>query len=98
DFHVTGVQTCALPIFGACRPRPRRTGSPQAAVRAIRAGQEGVLPARTGWYRPVAAGFGRGEMPWRGGDRKKLADGHEDAGNGLRSEERRVGKECDSEW
>src|SRR5436309_9585959 len=57
DFHVTGVQTCALPI--SCRPRPRtRSGGRQAPRWAVRSMNSASI----------------------------------------RSEERRVGKECRSRW
>src|SRR3712207_9422861 len=73
DIGVTGVQTCALPIYRADRlypgidvRRPRRDGRP--------------LPARL----PVG-GVARAAHP---------ADVDAD----VRSEERRVGKECRSRW
>src|SRR5690606_39605256 len=61
DFHVTGVQTCALPIFAR-----RLGGVRDAAVRL----------------------------------RGRLRHGHVCAAvhQRLRSEERRVGKECRSRW
>src|SRR2546430_8241865 len=37
DLTVTGVQTCALPIFGA-RKRSRNVGSPTSSKRAARCG------------------------------------------------------------
>src|SRR5699024_11745476 len=61
DRNVTGVQTCALPIFG----------------RGLREGPRAVRAA-PGARRAAAGGVGRAER--------------------LRSEERRVGKECRSRW
>src|SRR5436309_15675563 len=63
DFHVTGVQTCALPI---CQPHDGLRGAP--AELDLRLHAVHVLPAGS-------AGRGRGDRD-------------------LRSEERRVGKEC----
>src|SRR5690606_41100284 len=76
DFHVTGVQTCALPIF--LRPRRRFSGcgrrprGPTSALRTrgLRERLRGALYDR-----------GRGTM------------GERTTARGLRSEERRVGKE-----
>src|SRR5690606_40553461 len=73
DFHVTGVQTCALPISAlanatrlaiSCKPSPRRPAT--SSVRLIFAGAS----SRTGSTTSLLVG--------------------------LRSEERRVGKECRS--
>src|SRR5690606_14939 len=33
DFHVTGVQTCALPISASSRPQARASGSAKWAIR-----------------------------------------------------------------
>src|SRR5690606_41710363 len=59
DFHVTGVQTCALPIFGLVvrpdRRRGRGGGPPEPmAVRPFRDGRGPKLCA-------MAGGFGRPE-------------------------------------
>src|SRR5690606_39283672 len=70
DFHVTGVQTCALPILG------------------VRIGDMGV--AKDGSHKP-------GYTP--GIDiRARVTVLAEGARGHLRSEERRVGKECRSRW
>src|SRR5690625_7199316 len=61
DGHVTGVQTCALPIYPATHRRPH--------------------PPCPG---PATGGVDR-SLP------RRLAEHH-------RSEERRVGKECRSQW
>src|SRR5690606_39661270 len=66
DFHVTGVQTCALPIY-------RRPGPPRG---------QGRLDVP----RPL-----RPEEP-EAARRPLLVRAH------VRSEERRVGKECSSRW
>src|SRR5690348_18292491 len=78
DGRVTGVQTCALPIYAAAK-----RGGELAALAAF--GDRAVL-ARAGLILGPYELVGR--MPWwlgrieRGGD--------------VRSEERRVGKECRS--
>src|SRR3712207_7476358 len=81
DIGVTGVQTCALPIFG-CAPSRRR---------------HPVTGGRTVW-----AGFTTTRrQSWRlseGQDGSHDGDGPPDQGTNLRSEERRVGKECRSRW
>src|SRR5690606_40371974 len=83
DFHVTGVQTCALPI---CDRRAAAATGPRAAVRD-RGGVE--LDAHgLGAHRRLAerrrTARGRPARPARGDER--------------RSEERRVGKEGRSRW
>src|SRR3712207_8336340 len=75
DIGVTGVQTCALPIYAPADGRLERVpGSP------------GAPGDHTD---PDADGPGRGPGP---GPRPG------DGGGRLRSEERRVGKECRSRW
>src|SRR5690606_41187765 len=64
DFHVTGVQTCALPI---CRVDPILFAEEPEALEAL------------AHMRHMASGFGL-------------------AAEKIRSEERRVGKECRSRW
>src|SRR3712207_8612323 len=81
DIGVTGVQTCALPIFrGGARAPPRRAARallPHARlVRGLRGPRAGDLPARLAGARALRRG-----RP-----------------SGVRSEERRVGKECRSRW
>src|SRR5436189_1282127 len=84
DTSVTGVQTCALPIY------PRR--ELQAALRAQR------LP------HPRLQGRRRQDAGPAARDRPHLREVQEPPGGrgagapGLRSEERRVGKECRSRW
>src|SRR5690606_39772407 len=84
DFHVTGVQTCALPIcsrasvFHATAPRPCGLLRPLLGDAREQRADLGL---------PVAA------VPPEGADRRQLA------GLGPpRSEERRVGKEWRSRW
>src|SRR6266511_4727434 len=80
DFHVTGVQTCALPIFPRGRPeggrqRPRRDlvavlrGGPRrtaGARRESRRGHEGEPPPGRRLVL-VERGAGRGRRGTRGG-------------------------------
>src|SRR5690606_41190145 len=86
DFHVTGVQTCALPISclrgRRCRQRAHRPG------RRHRDTRERAYPGER--LRPLAP-FGRSVAEYFGNRRfpdQRLA----------RSEERRVGKECSPRW
>src|SRR5690606_40766393 len=74
DFHVTGVQTCALPIY-----RHLGQASQLRSAKAAFAGDDLVALA-------AAAGNDRTHQ-----DRLQQA-------LRLRSEERRVGKECRSRW
>src|SRR5256885_6932753 len=83
DYKVTGVQTCALPIWAA-----------EGDGGAHRAGREGRDPPAAGeanraWHRAHS------ERPQAGGARRHDERGGEP---GARSEERRVGKEGRSRW
>src|SRR5688572_31785167 len=75
DLTVTGVQTCALPIFRAERTEERKAMNEEPA---------GSVNDRLGDAERIIAAFG-GIRPMA----KAL---------GIRSEERRVGKECRSRW
>src|SRR5690606_40659653 len=81
DFHVTGVQTCALPIYGTmdwmARHGDKRARPPE------------LVP---GTLRVVSVGLDYGQDPDQA--RNTLADGQRAyvARYALRSEERRVGK------
>src|SRR5690606_39576904 len=80
DFHVTGVQTCALPISkDRVRRADREQGGPQLAAGAR-------LPRR-------APRRLRGRVPERREDQRHAYRDEERAARG-RSEERRVGKGC----
>src|SRR5690606_41047371 len=93
DFHVTGVQTCALPIFR----RPR--GSPRRGIRHSPPPRARAPPRGGGRRRWPPAGPVRAAAP---------ALGHRGAGFPRvprfaappppRSEERRVGKEGRPGW
>src|SRR5690606_39763336 len=82
DFHVTGVQTCALPIWGR-RLRLLRPGGDH---------DRDVGAARDGLVRP---GLGADHVVLRHGGGGLGGGGQAEAGlaQGGRSEERRVGKE-----
>src|SRR5439155_6393267 len=91
DGHVTGVQTCALPILGLRselvllrrQQLSHRTSSRKSKTRIFPPGGRHAFLLR--WLEPLYSGDrprqGRSEHP---------SDG--------RSEERRVGKECRSRW
>src|SRR5690606_40470304 len=85
DFHVTGVQTCALPICGAKRKGNRYFG-PYEHAWAIRETVDlmlRVFPVRT-----CSAGVYR----------RAQRSGRPCLLGYIRSEERRVGKEWRSRW
>src|SRR5207302_3275319 len=84
DFHVTGVQTCALPILAVA------DGGHAVAHRRTRAG----LGQRVG-DRHEAAGDGRGARATVGLDDVAV---HPHRTLAHRSEERRVGKEWRAGW
>src|SRR5207249_5469586 len=82
DRNVTGVQTCALPIFPLLYP-------PGVGPRGRRRG--GRAQERRHWIPPDGGPARRAlvALGTEGGDRSR---------SGLRSEERRVGKECRGGW
>src|SRR5439155_10543010 len=94
DGHVTGVQTCALPIFGQCRdvevrfelPMWRRGCRDERTIRRHKMRRNLPLLAGIAVEKnallPVARVVGE--------QRDLIA--------GERSEERRVGKECRDRW
>src|SRR5690606_39985400 len=89
DFHVTGVQTCALPIFVADAARGRDAAAQRLAEDPCLCvdGGDGRRAAVVGHEAAVDAGELRtGSAPFRAGCR------------GLRSDERRVGKERRWPW
>src|SRR5690606_39778889 len=83
-FHVTGVQTCALPILrGAPRGVRVSTADLRAEVRAwLEDNWDPDLPVEDWWARVAEAGW---TAPHLAPDQ---------GGRGLRSEARRVGKKC----
>src|SRR5439155_11840146 len=95
DGHVTGVQTCALPIFGDRRGEERIE-----EARGLRSGGNQELGARGGDILDVACipdGQARpvAEVEGARGAEESPAGGRGQMG---RSEERRVGKEGRSRW
>src|SRR5690606_39740689 len=91
DFHVTGVQTCALPIFLAvAKARLGDIAGAQAIFEAQRGSGPQVDRNLAELY--VAAG--------RAGAALELLEPlvGEDPEDARRSEERRVGIECRSRW
>src|SRR5947208_10638901 len=82
DDLVTGVQTCALPIFAEGTVGSRWVGRLRIFRYEVRRWRNGVIP-------DVAEAV---ESPQR------LSDDPERGRRLLRSEERRVGKECRSRW
>src|SRR5207302_4674377 len=85
DFHVTGVQTCALPIYVVTREAVYR-------VRVLRAGTRVVASGKNGRRRAEIESIeGRAAVEIKGVVTRAGKDAP-------RSEERRVGKECRSRW
>src|SRR5690606_40721291 len=82
DFHVTGVQTCALPIYRHKVDAPSGT--------ALRMGE--VVAQAVGRDLKDCAIYGREGVT---GERDPSTIGFATV---RRSEERRVGKECRSRW
>src|SRR5690606_40320401 len=85
DFHVTGVQTCALPISHAMRnsqygsPRTTQQRSMTVPIESNRVGTCAQCPAAAPHAKRVERGAVERTTRWVGPSR---------------SEERRVGKEC----
>src|SRR5690606_40499731 len=91
DFHVTGVQTCALPIFSFGQARTgRRLPTVFSADEAAR-----VVAAMEGEYRLMAQLMYGSGLRVSECIRLRVKDVDFDMN---RSEERRVGKECRSCW
>src|SRR5690606_40718875 len=87
DFHVTGVQTCALPISF---PNPAPWASWRSDSRHLLGSAAGFAANRIAGARAAVAArllFGLCNQPGALQQR---------GGLGIRSEERRVGKECES--
>src|SRR5207253_6928742 len=90
DGHVTGVQTCALPILFRAHAKGARhllqiaaelaRGRPKIAYKSVR--QRFVPPELRTWDRDLTARA------------RRLRRRHRDLTHRKRSEERRVGKEC----
>src|SRR5256886_10245031 len=80
DLTVTGVQTCALPIF-------------VGATRRVLVVHEATSAVATSRARPPLAPIELAQHPPRDEWDQELVVARE-----LRSEERRVGKECRSRW
>src|SRR5690606_41001395 len=84
DFHVTGVQTCALPILALAGHGEAWTRCSEAFAAAAREHGVDGPTAHLVWQTIAGAG--------------DLADERLEAYLTKRSEERRVGKECRSRW
>src|SRR5690606_40301958 len=90
DFHVTGVQTCALPICSALRKLPRQLPSSAAPCRlSCRESCGAVSAARNAWFSGVPLSV---SSPCCSNTLAVPATRR------VRSEERRVGKEWRCGW
>src|SRR5207249_8461236 len=94
DRNVTGVQTCALPIWTARHGPAPHAAAGRGYVR-FRVGR--VASGNVGWASTAGAAP---RMAWRD-DRRGPLPGRHPAGADhwrTRSEERRVGKACSYRW
>src|SRR5690606_40446083 len=92
DFHVTGVQTCALPI--SAQGRELMTDILMPALSPTM--EEGVLSK---WHVKVGDTISAGDVIAEiETDKATMEVEAVDEGEVARSEERRVGKECGSAW
>src|SRR5690606_39893569 len=93
DFHVTGVQTCALPIWAeidaVCVGTPHYSSRELERLRSLLDGRRCRLPLYVNTSRAALDEFGRGPDLEACGVRI-VTD--------TRSEERRVGKACSPPW
>src|SRR5690606_40703268 len=89
DFHVTGVQTCALPISCRCPAWPSRSMWMTTERRLL------LVEDDTAFARTLARSFER-----RGYTVRNVPghDGLPELLERFRSEERRVGQECITPW
>src|SRR5690606_39457215 len=87
DFHVTGVQTCALPIYRTRTPSIKARGYAEVKFIDIHglAGGLSLGATQAGWTMTHRAGLDFGSPAL-------------EANRDHRSEERRVGKECRYAW
>src|SRR5690606_40867171 len=93
DFHVTGVQTCALPIFD-CLPPAHLRACFERLLQDIRANRAGMPDLIQFW--PAERRYRMIEVKGPG---DRLQDNQKRwlafcATQGIRSEERRAGSEC----
>src|SRR5690606_40142845 len=98
DFHVTGVQTCALPIFpisGEINFEVNDNRTVLGQVSEYYSDQGGQLEAIDG----ISFSFSDWRFNLRQSNTQPLIRLNMEARNEkVRSEERRVGKECRSRW
>src|SRR5690606_41016848 len=97
DFHVTGVQTCALPIWPAGRGTPGPCARPQGGA------EGGLHVERAGTREELVRGDVLTMVKHPCHALRDALKGAPPAArplgvSGLRSEERRVGKECRAGW
>src|SRR5207302_6086893 len=94
DFHVTGVQTCALPILETFIA----TGEPVGSRVLSRSNREGLSPATIRNVMADLSDAGFLEQPHTSSGRVPTTEAYryyvEQISGEARSEERRVGKEC----
>src|SRR2546426_10901232 len=99
DYKVTGVQTCALPISVMVRIRPAWSLALAAAVTLL-----ALVPLGDRWSGPMLGeheGIAQFVGRFPGARSVHVVGSFNDWRTGtiaLRSEERRVGKECRSRW
>src|SRR5699024_11827953 len=90
DRNVTGVQTCALPILSL--DLPARTDQAVQATCAVPGSD--IFP----WHMPSALTVPKRHLPAHQKKGPPFGHVHGRLCSQFRSEERRVGKECRSQW
>src|SRR2546429_9775274 len=101
DVAVTGVQTCALPIYGERRRKsaPQQQGQPPCQGKARSGpGQDGEKLPFLAFEHPLEHARIVPEKPFLCINRWLKGVGVRVIWDFTRSEERRVGKECRSRW
>src|SRR5206468_4842194 len=94
---VTGVQTCALPILSRdAQQMPVFVGRCLGVVSVVAGDAELHVRAHDLVISGLVAIGGDSQLV--AGPARELEEGHDDIGHGLRSEERRVGKERRDRW
>src|SRR5439155_2589139 len=88
DGHVTGVQTCALPIF------QRAMGTQKQTAAKNKSELQNLYSGLASSYQPEAKNAKKQSNAAKAGEAAQYKATEQDLASQDRSEERRVGKEC----